>query len=85
MPRQVAVLLAAALVLGATPAWAQAGKTNSAEQRALQLRDLAERAYALNLADNHADAEPGLREVVEGWAGATPRPRERPSFCGPGA
>ena len=67
MPRQVAVLLAAALVLGATPAWAQAGKTNSAEQRALQLRDLAERAYALNLADNHADAEPGLREVVEGW------------------
>lgn len=67
MPRRAAILLAAALVLGAAPAWAQAQKASPAQERALQLRDLAERAYALNLADDHAAAEPALREVVHGW------------------
>ena len=67
MPRRAAVLLAAALVLGAAPSWAQAQKMNPMEERAWQLRDLAEQAYALNLADDHTAAEPALREVVQGW------------------
>ena len=67
MPRRAAVLLAAALVLGAAPSWAQAQKMNPMDERAWQLRDLAEQAYALNLADDHTAAEPALREVVQGW------------------
>ena len=60
-------MLAVALVLGAAPAWSQAQKPDPAEERALHLRDLAERAYALNMADDHAAAEPMLREVIAGW------------------
>jgi tetratricopeptide (TPR) repeat protein len=66
MPR-VLTLLAAALVLAANPANAQADKLTAVEARASRLNDLAERAYALNMADDHAAAEPALREVVEGW------------------
>lgn len=66
MPR-VLTLLAAALVLAAAPSGAQADKLTAVEARAARLNDLAEQAYALNMADDHAAAEPALREVVEGW------------------
>lgn len=66
MPR-AAALLAAALILAAAPVAAQPKPVVDAEARAARLQDLAERAYALNMADDHAAAEPALREVVEGW------------------
>lgn len=65
-PRRAAVLLASALVLAAAPAWGQ-DKIAPLEARAAHLHDLAERAYALNMADDHAAAEPVLREVIDGW------------------
>ena len=67
MPRGAAALLAAGLLLGVGPAWGQSQKPDPVEARALYLRDLAERAYVLNLADDHAAAEPMLRDVVAGW------------------
>lgn len=36
----------------------------------IRLSALAEQAYALNMADDHAAAEPALREVLEGWRAA---------------
>lgn len=66
MPRG-AVLLAAVLVLAAAPVGAQPGPILDAGTQTARLNDLAERAYALNLADDHAAAEPALREVVLGW------------------
>lgn len=66
MPRGLA-LLATALILAAAPTAAQAQKPAALEARAVHLNDFAERAYALNMADDHAAAEPALREVIEGW------------------
>lgn len=66
MPRGAAALLAAALILGAAPVWAQAGKQTPAAD-VERLNELVERAVALNMADDHAAAEPALREVVMGW------------------
>ena len=62
MPR-AAALLAAALIVAAAPAGAQSDP--SVDGEVVRLRALAERAYALNLADDH-DAEPALRDVIAG-------------------